>query len=184
MLLVATISPDEDAAPAHGRDQTPRRPQAGGHLQATRRMAATLARLARLHDLVVVADWPEHGQNARGLVDALSSALPWHEVVLVATRADGRRRHAGAVGNLPTVRRLIDDGALVVCLAAGPSPRRTEQVATALAGALHADRLIRLPHDEPATNGPGRPVAPATPDSRARRGTAGSAIASSPTASR
>jgi hypothetical protein len=132
MLLVVTVSLEVTAGPG------PRR------TQAARRTIATLARLARVHELVVVADWPEHGRSARALVDALTGALPWHDVVLVAARADRRGRRPGSVCNLHTVRRLLDDGSLVVCLAGGPGPDRTGPVAAALTAALPADRMVRL----------------------------------------
>jgi hypothetical protein len=137
MLLVATISlcatePSGAAVPPR-----PRGP-------ATRHVVATLARLARLHELVVVADWPDGSRPARSLVDALGEALPLHEIVLVAARADKRGRHPRGLRNIPTVRRLLEDGALVICLAGGPGRDRTEPVAAALAESLHADGVVRV----------------------------------------
>lgn len=135
MLLVATLSLDSAAGPVQDLEY------------AVRRTTATLAKLARLHELVIVADWPDRGWTVRSLVDSLTSALPWHEVVLVAARTDTHGRHAGGISNVQTVRRLVEDGALVICLAGGPGRDRTEPVALALASALHADRVIRLTDD-------------------------------------
>jgi hypothetical protein len=136
MLIVATVPPDAITGPAGHRGEF------------ARRSVATLARLARVHEIVVVADWPDRGPSARSLVDALTEALPWREIVLVAARAD-RRPRSGC--NVPTVRRLIDDGAVVVCLAGGPGRDRTAAVGATLAAALPADRVVRLTGAEPLT---------------------------------
>lgn len=139
MLLVATLSLDPATVPAQRRTHT------------ARRAIATVTRLARLHELVIVADWPDRGWTVGSLVDALTTALPWHEVVLVAARTDTHGRHAGGIANVPTVRRLVEDGAVVICLAGGPGRDRTEPVALALALALHADRVVRLTGDDAST---------------------------------
>lgn len=141
MLLVATLSLDSATVPAPQR------------AHAARRAIATLSQLARLHELVIVADWPDGGWTVRSLVDALASALPWHEIVLVAARTDTHGRHAGGISNVPTVRRLVEDGAVVICLAGGPGRDRTEPVATALAAALHADRVVRLTGEDSSPAG-------------------------------
>lgn len=136
MLLVATVS----------LNAIETRTQHRGHV--ARRAVAALARLARLHELVVVADWPDRGRPTRSLVSALAEALPWHEIVLVAARIDKRGRHPGSICNIPTVRRLVEDGTVVVCLAGGPGGDRTEPVAAALAAGLHADQVVRLTGDD------------------------------------
>lgn len=107
------------------------------------RSVDTLSQLAQhASQLVVVAPWAASLLRAR-----LERRLQRHRVALVATRLSRQATGRPVITNTPAIRRLVEDGALVVCLAGGPGRDDTASLAPRLARRLGASILLRLDGD-------------------------------------